>query len=164
MNRMLVVVLDVKELDRIQHRSPSPSKKTNNPAADRARRSGSLPRCGLDLLNAKVDELSQFSCDCQVATCLPEAEALLAEQHFDFVIFDLDVFDGKEHHLFSQLSDSKASLFSRLEVDGSCWWLPAGIVGKERWELKTSMPTGSRPVLRELLRQLAAGTYQNSSR
>jgi len=164
MDRMLVVVLDGGDLDRIQYRSPSPSKKTNHPTVDGAMRSGSPRRSGLDLLNAEADGLSQFSCDCQIATCLTEAEALLAEQHFDSVIFDLDVFDGKEHHLMSQLSDSTASLFSRLDFEDSCWWFPAGIVGKERWELKSTMPAGSHSVFHELLRQLASGTHRNPSR
>jgi hypothetical protein len=164
MDRMLVVVLDDGDLDRIQYRFPSPSKKTKNTAVDGRMRSGSPRKSDLDLLDAEADELSQFSCDCQIATCLREAEALLAEQHFDSVIFDLDVFDDKEHHLMSQLNGSAAFLFSRLEVDGSCWWVPAGIVGKESWELKSAMPTDSRPVLHELLRQLASGRHKNPSR
>lgn len=164
MDRMLVVVLDDGDLDRIQYRFPSPSKKTNHPAVGRGMRPGSPRRSDLDLLNAEAGELSQFSCDCQIATCLSEAEALLAEQHFDSVIFDLDVFDGKEHHLLSQLSDSAAYMFSHLDVEGSCWWFPAGIVSKESWQLKSGRPTGPRPVLHELLRQLTSGTHQNPNR
>jgi hypothetical protein len=164
MERVLVVVLDDGELDRMQDRFPSPSKKMNHLAVDGSMRSGSPRKSDLDLLHAEANELSQFSCDCQIATCLPEAEALLAEQHFDSVIFDLAVFDGKEHHLLSQLSGSAASLFSRLDFEDSCWWFPTGIVGKESWELKSERPTGSRPVLHELLRQLASGTLQNPSR
>ncbi len=164
MDKMLVVVLDDGELDRIQYRFPSPSKKTNHPTVDCAIRSGSPRRSNLNLLSAEVGELSQFSCDCQIATSLTEAEALLAEQHFDSVIFDLDVFDGKEHHRLSQLSDSMAYMFSRLDVEGSCWWFPVGIVGKERWEPKSTMPTGTRLVLHELLRQFVSETHQNPSR
>jgi hypothetical protein len=164
MDRMLVVVLDGRDLERIQYRSPLPSKKTHHPAVGAAMRSASPRKSGLDLLHAEAGELSQFSCECQIATGLPEAEALLAEQHFDSVIFDLDVFDGKEHHLMSQLSGSAASSFSRLEVADSCWWFPAEIVRGEGWELKWKMPTGSRPVLLELLRQFASETHRNPSR
>jgi hypothetical protein len=164
MDKMLVVVLDDGELDRIRYRVPSPSENTNKPAVNGGMRSGSPRKSGLDLLHAEADELSQFSCDCKIATCLPEAEGLLAAQRFDSVIFDLDVFDGKEHHLMSQLSGSAASLFSRLDVAGSCWWFPAEIARRESWQLKSGRPTGSRPVLHELLRQFVSETHRNSTR
>jgi len=163
MDRMLVVVLDDRDLDRVTYSPLCPSEKTMKPA-DSSIRSRSFPSSDLDLLNSQADELRQFSCDCQIATSLPEADALLAERHFDSVIFDFDVFDGKEHHLISQLSGSAAPLFSRLDVEDGCWWFPADMVCREGWELKSIMPMGSGPVLHEILRQLVSGTSQNRIR
>ena len=163
MERMLVVVLDDQEIDGMEHRPPSPLKKANNPAVDGSTGPGCLSRSGLDWLNSQADELRQFGCDCQIANCLPEAEALLAEQHFDSVLLDRDMFDGKTHHLMSQSNGSAASMFSRLDVEDRCWWFPADIVRRERWKLDSKRFAGSRVHLREILRQMASGTRHSRS-
>ena len=164
MGRVLVVVLDHREFDCVGYPFPSPSKNSSNLAVNDPLRSGSPERSNQDLLNSQMEELRQFSCDCQIATSLPEADALLAERHFDSVLFDLDIFDGNEHRLMSQLSGSAASLFSRLDVEDGCWWFPANLMCGEGWEFKSIMPMGHSPVLREVLRQLVSGTCQDPSR
>jgi hypothetical protein len=111
MERMLVVVLDDQDIDGMKHRPPSPLKEAKHPAVDGSTGPGCLSRSGLDCLDSQADELRQFGCDCQIANCLPEAEALLAEQHFDFVLLDRNVFDGNAHNLMSQLNGSAASMF-----------------------------------------------------
>jgi hypothetical protein len=163
MERMLVVVLDNQGFDRMGHRPPSPLKKGNDPAVDGSAGPGCPSRSDLDWLYSQANELRQFGCDCQIANCLPEAEALLAEQHFDSVVLDRDVFDGKTHHLMSQSNGSAASMFSRLDVEDRCWWFPADIVREERWELDSIRFAGPRVQLREILRQLASGTRHSRS-
>jgi len=160
---MLVVVLDNQDFDGMEYRPPSPLKKRNDPAADGSKGPGCLSRSDLDWLDSQANELRQFGCDCQIANCLPEAEALLAEQHFDCVLLDRDIFDGKSHHLMSQSNGSAASMFSRLDVEDRCWWFPADIVREERWEPDSTRFAGPRVQLREILRQLASGTLQNLS-
>jgi hypothetical protein len=163
MERMLVVVLDDQDIDGMGHRPPSPLKMGNDPAVDGSTGPGCPLRSDLDWLYSQANELRQFGCDCQIANYLPEAEALLTEQHFDFVLLDRDVFDGKAHHLMSQLSGSAASLFSRLDIEDRCWWFPAGFVRGERWDLDSKSFAGSRVELHEMLRQLAFGTRHSRS-
>ena len=73
----------------------------------------------LKLLCSETNELRQDCRECRVTTRLADAVTLLNQQHFDDVLFDLDVFDGRAHHLVSQLEGSSAFLFSCLDVEGS---------------------------------------------
>jgi hypothetical protein len=87
----------------------------------------------LKLLCSETNELRQDCYECRVTTRLADAVTLLNQQHFDDVLFDLHVFDGRAHHLVSQLEGSSAFLFSCLDVEGSSWWLPAEVLRKNKW-------------------------------
>src|SRR6516162_4249530 len=127
MDKMLVVVLNGGGIgsDEINFQlslSPSENMAAGNACID-------LPLDNvLELFCSEARDLMQTCSDYCVATCLSEAESLLKQQQFDVLLLDLTVFDGKTHHLVSQLKESSACLFSRIEVEGSCWWLPESYV------------------------------------
>jgi CheY-like chemotaxis protein len=158
MDNMLVVVLDDREINAAKSAFQTLAGEMENTAVGGNTYPGPLLDDDPDLFSSQTDELSQFGCDCRVATCLPEAAALLGERHFDMVLFDLDVFDGKTHRFISQLDDSSASLFSRLDVEGVCWWLPTGITRKGHWETQTLWTNNSHLFFKELFTQLEAGS------
>jgi hypothetical protein len=88
---------------------------------------------------------------------------LLNQQRFDEVMFDLDVFDGRAHHLVSQLEGSSAFLFSCLDVEGSSWWLPAEVVRKNKWGTQMARLKKCDLQLREIYLQLASEGRRVSS-
>jgi len=163
MDNMLVVVLDDREIDSVGSTTYAAAKETDNTAVSGNTRPGPLLSNNPDFIPSQIDGLSQFGCECQIATCIPEAAALLSERHFDFVLFDLDVFDGKTHHLISQLNDSPASLFSRMDIEGVCWWLPTNITRKSHWGIKTTWSMNSHLFFKELYRELTSGKRRNWS-
>ncbi len=144
----------------VQFRTATPEKKTvgGNACIDRP----------LDevwkLFCSGTSESWEGGCDCRVTTRLAEAATLLNEQHFDDVLFDLDAFDGCSHHLVSRSENSSAFLFSRLEVEGSSWWLPAEIVHKNEWDAQAASLKNCDLSLKEIYRQLMSEACRGSSR
>ncbi len=161
MNRMLVVVFNDWEIDSDGPAFDDLSKESLNIAVG-GNCADPLPNNVPDSLSSPTGWLPQCGCDCHVATCLSEAASLLGEQHFDVVLFDLDIFDGKTHRLISQLNDSTASLFSCLDVEDGCWWLPAGIPGKGLWETQTLWTKSSDQLLKEIYGHLVSRVHQIS--
>jgi hypothetical protein len=163
MDSMLVVVLDDREIDSVDSTFHASARETDHAAVGGNTRPDPLLSNDPDLIPSRTDGLSKFGCECRIATCIPEAALLLSERHFDVVLFDLDVFDGKTHRLISQLNDSPASLFSRLDIEGVCWWLPASITRKGHWGTATPWSMNSHLFFKELYRQLASGKRRNWS-
>ncbi len=163
MEKMLLVVLNHREIDYDETSFHLPPAETEI----------ALPRGSacidppldnvLRLLCSGTNELRQDCCECRVTTRLDEAVTLLNQQHFDEVMFDLDVFDGRAHHLVSQLENSSAFLFSRLDVEGASWWLPAKVVSKSKWGAQTRRLKKCDPSLKEIYLQLASEGRRDSS-
>jgi hypothetical protein len=108
-----------------------------------------------------VDQLQQFGCECQIA-CVREGAALLGEQDFDIVVCELNISEDYTARLISQLTGSNASLFFHLDVEDSCWWLPAVVRGQDCRGTPALRPGDFHPVLKELLREIASGVHRNS--
>ena len=117
----------------------------------------------MELFCSETNGLLQDYCDCRVTTRLAEAVTLLNQQHFDEVVFDFDIFDGRAHHLVSQLEGSSAFMFMRLDVEGSSWWLPAEAVRKHKWSPQMGRLKKRDQRLREIYLQLASERRRNSS-
>ncbi len=108
-----------------------------------------------------VDQLQQFGCECRIA-CVREGVALLGEQDFHIVVCELNVSEDYTTRLISQLIGSNASLFFHLDVEDSCWWLPAVLIGQDCRGTPALRPKDFYPVLKELLREIASGAHQSS--
>ncbi|MGO9339001.1 MAG: hypothetical protein ACLPY1_16025 [Terracidiphilus sp.] len=163
MDKMLLVVLNEREIgsdETSSHLRPAETEKALSggsacldPPLDNV----------LELFCSETNELLQDCCDCRVTSRLAEAVTLLNQQHFDEVMFDLDIFDGRAHHLVSQLEGSSASLFSCLDVEGSSWWLPAEVVRKNKWDTQRRRLKKCDLSLREVYLQLASEVRPDSS-
>jgi hypothetical protein len=163
MEKMLLVVLNDREIgfdETSSHLPPAETEKAMpggnayiDPPLDNV----------LKLLCSETNELRQDCCECRVTTRLAEALTLLNQQHFDEVMFDLDVFDGRAHHLVSQLEGSSAFLFSRLDVEGSSWWLPAEVVSKNKWGTQMGRSKKCNLSLWEIYLQLVSEGRRDSS-
>jgi osmotically-inducible protein OsmY len=161
---MLVVVLSNWEIENDGSASHASSKQAESSPITGHSRATPLPDDVLDSFFSRTGWLKQCGYDCRIATRIPDAVALMSEQHFDVVLFDLIVFDGKTHRLISHLNDSTACLFSRLDVEGGCWWLPAEISRNGYWRTQTLWSRHSDQLLKEIYRQLAWAMRENSKR
>lgn len=108
-----------------------------------------------------VDQLEQFGCECQIAS-VREGVALLEKRDFHIVVCELNVSEDYTARLISQLTSSNASLFFHLEVEDSCWWLPAVVIGQDCRGTPALRPKNFNPILKELLREIASGVHQYS--
>lgn len=164
MDKMLLVILSDGKIDCDGIGFHPSSKETEITAAGTSVCFDPLPGSALNSFSLQSIRLPHCGCDYQVATCLSEAVALLDEQHFDVILFDLYVFDGTKHHLISQRKDSSASLFSRLDVERGCWWLPAEITHEEDEGTQTLWSKSSYELLREICGRMASRVRENPSR
>ncbi len=167
MDKMLLVVLNDMEIGSDEARCHLPPSETEKAISGGNFCTDPPLENVLDLLRSETNGLLQDCCECRVATRLAEAVTLLNQQHLDEVMFDLDFFDGRAHHLVSQLEGSSAFLFSRPDVEGSSWWLSAEVVRKNKWGTQLGRLKKCDLSLREIYLRLTPegrrGSSHNSS-
>jgi hypothetical protein len=163
MDKMLLVVLNNMEIGCDETGSHPPPAKTEKALPGGSACIDPPLDSVLELFCSETNELLQDCYDCRVTTRLAEAVALLNQQYFDEVLFDLDVFDGWAHHPVSQWEGSSAFFHSCLDVEGSNWWLPAEVARKNKWGTQMGRLKKCDLSLREIYLQLASEGRRDSS-
>jgi hypothetical protein len=161
MERVLFIVLSETEINHDGIGFHVPSRERENTAIGRGDCANTSPSSDSESLLSQIGWLQQWSHDCQIAMCLPEAMALLGVHTFDVVVFDLAVFDGSTHRLMSRLNDSSASQFSRLDVEKGCWWLPTEIALNSHERIRALCSKSSELLLKEICGRLSSNAVRN---
>lgn len=98
--------------------------------------------------------LQERGCECDFADSQKDALALLGSGRFHLVLGELEESKGALPQQIALAIDSGATLYYCLNVEDSCWWVPAVSVGRACWGTPALRPRDFSRVLDETLQEI----------